>query len=115
DGKYFFPSSLGVDATTGKPVSTVGSTNGVTASMAGTNCTICVGNPDSTDPYRVGTPMLPPGKYVVEVVMPPGYEVYKEEDKNLLIGDNYIAPVTQQFGGLGGDIFILPDQASVAS
>ena len=81
DGKYFFPSSLGVDATTGKPVSTVGSTNGVTASMAGTNCTICVGNPDSTDPYRVGTPMLPPGKYVVEVVMPPGYEVYKEEDK----------------------------------
>ena len=45
--------------------------------------------------------MLPPGKYVVEVIMPPGYEVYKEEDKNLLIGDNYIAPVTQQFAGLG--------------
>ena len=59
--------------------------------------------------------MLPPGKYVVEVIMPPGYEVYKEEDKNLLIGDNFIAPVTQQFGGLGADIFILPDQASVAS
>ena len=85
------------------------------ASMAGTNCTICVANPDSTDKYRVGTPMLPPGKYVVEVIMPPGYEVYKEEDKNLLIGDNFIAPVTQQFAGLGGDIFILPDQASVAS
>ena len=47
--------------------------------------------------------------------MPPGYEVDKEEDKNLLIGDNFIAPVTQQFGGLGADIFILPDQASVAS
>ena len=93
----------------------MGSTNGVTASMAGTNCTICVANPDSTDKYRVGTPMLPPGKYVVEVIMPPGYEVYKEEDKNLLIGDNFIAPVTQQFGGLGTDIFILPDQASVAS
>ncbi len=59
--------------------------------------------------------MLPPGKYVVQVIMPPGYEVYKEEDKNLLIGDNYIAPVTQQFGGLGADIFIIPDQASVAS
>ena len=59
--------------------------------------------------------MLPPGKYVVEVIMPPGYEVYKEEDKNLLIGDNYIAPATVQFGGLGGDIFIIPDQASVAS
>jgi hypothetical protein len=59
--------------------------------------------------------MLPPGKYVVQVIMPPGYEVYKEEDKNLLIGDNFIAPVTQQFAGLGGDIFIIPDQASVAS
>ncbi len=115
DGKYFFPSSLGVDPSTGKPVSIVGSTNGTGASLAGTNCTVCVKNPDSTDPYRYGTPMLPPGKYVVEVIMPPGYEVYKEEDKNLLIGDNFIAPVTQQFGGLGTDIFILPDQASLAS
>ncbi len=115
DGKYSFPSVLGIDPKTGKQVSTVGSTNGVTASMSGTNCTVCVANPDSTDKYRFGTPMLPPGKYVVQVVMPPGYEVYKEEDKNLLIGDNYIAPVTQEFGGLGTDIFILPDQASVAS
>ena len=61
-----------------------------------------------------GTPMLPAGKYVVEVVVPPGYELVKEEDKNILIGDNFIAPVTQQFGGLG-NIFILPDQAEVAS
>ncbi len=44
--------------------------------------------------------MLPPGKYVVEVVVPPGYELVKEEDKNILLGDNYIAPVTQQFAGL---------------
>ena len=58
--------------------------------------------------------MLPAGKYVVEVVLPPGYELVKEEDKNILIGDNFIAPVTQEFGGLG-NIFILPDQASVAS
>jgi hypothetical protein len=124
DGRYFFPSSLGISPATGKPVTTMGSTNGVTSSMPGTNCTICVPNPtftttanglDAYDPYRSGTPMLPPGKYVVEVIMPPGYEVYKEEDKNLLIGDNYIAPVTQQFGGLGAYIFILPDQASVAS
>jgi hypothetical protein len=115
DGKYQFPSSLGINPATGKLVATIGSTNGVTATMAGTNCTVCVANPDSTDKYRYGTPMLPPGKYVVQVMMPPGYEVYKEEDKNLLIGDNYIAPVTQQFPGLGGSIFILPDQASVAS
>ena len=58
--------------------------------------------------------MLPAGKYVVEVVPPAGYEIVKEEDKNILIGDNFIAPVTQEFGGLG-NIFILPDQASVAA
>ena len=58
--------------------------------------------------------MLPAGKYVVEVVVPPGYELVKEEDKNILIGDNYIAPVSQEFAGLG-NIFILPDQAEVAA
>src|SRR5256884_6205956 len=48
------------------------------------------------------------------MIVPPGYELVKEEDKNILIGDNYIAPVTQQFGGLGS-IYILPDQASVSA
>ena len=82
--------------------------------MAATNCTVCVPNPDSSDPYRVGTAMLPAGKYVVEVVVPPGYELLKEEDKNILIGDNYIAPVTQQFGALG-NVFIIPDQAAIGA
>ena len=58
--------------------------------------------------------MLPAGKYVVEIVVPPGYELVKEEDKNILIGDNYIAPAVTQFGGLGS-IYILPDQAEVAA
>ena len=58
--------------------------------------------------------MLPAGKYVVQVVVPPGYELVKEEDKNILIGDNYIAPVTQQFAGLG-NVFIMPDQAEVSA
>ena len=61
-----------------------------------------------------GQPMLPAGKYVVEVVVPPGYELVKEEDKNILMGDSYIAPVTQEFGGLG-NIFIIPDQAQLAA
>jgi len=100
DGMYQFPSVTSLDTVSGKP--------------NGTNCTICVANPDSSDAYRAGTPMLPAGKYVVEVVVPPGYELVKEEDKNILIGDNYIAPPTQQFAGLG-NIFILPDQATVAS
>ena len=57
---------------------------------------------------------LPPGNYVVEVVTPPGYEIVKEEDKNILIGDTFDAPVTQQFGPLGS-IFILPDQATLGN
>ena len=56
--------------------------------------------------------VLPTGKYVVEVVPPRGYEIVKEEDKNILIGDNFIAPATSQFAGLA-DIFIVPDQATV--
>src|SRR6202030_1259106 len=83
----------------------------------------CIANPTSAtvapdapnyDPYRAGLPMLPSGKYVVEIVLPPGFELVKEEDKNILIGDNFIAPVTQEFGGLG-NIFILPDQAQIGS
>jgi len=100
DGMYQFPSVTSVGAN-GKP--------------NGTNCKICTANTAvaATDLYY-GLPQLPVGKYVVEVVVPPGFELVKEEDKNILIGDNYIAPVTQQFGGLG-NVFIIPDQASVAS
>ena len=100
DGMYSFPSATGFDPATGKP--------------SGTNCTACTSNTDTTDAYRVGAPMLPPGKYVVEVVVPPGYELVKEEDKNILIGDNYIAPAAVQIPGLGGAIYILPDQAMLA-
>ena len=71
-----------------------------------TNCTICTANPDD------GTPMLPAGKYVVEVVVPEGFELVKEEDKNILLGDAFTAPVTQQFADFGA-IFIMPDQAAV--
>jgi hypothetical protein len=101
DGFYEFPSVTQRDPVTGKPT--------------GTNCKTCVANTftDSADWYY-NVPMLPPGKYQVEVVVPPGYELVKEEDKNILIGDNYIAPPTEEFGSLGS-VFILPDQASVAS
>jgi len=99
DGQYQFPSVTSVDPTTGKP--------------SGTNCKICTANhaADPKDLYY-GLPMLPTGKYVVEVVVPAGYELVKEEDKNILIGDNFIAPVTQEFGALG-NVFILPDQAAI--
>src|SRR5262249_31699235 len=50
-----------------------------------------------------------------EVVVPPGYELVKEEDKNILIGDNYIAPSTVQFPNLGSAVYILPDQAALGA
>ncbi len=113
DGMYQFPSITALNPTTGQP--------------AATNCAICVTDPDSSDPFRYGgsalpvawapgkgAPMLPTGKYVVEVVVPPGYELVKEEDKNILIGDVYIAPATTQFGALAS-IFILPDQAQISA
>jgi uncharacterized repeat protein (TIGR01451 family) len=57
---------------------------------------------------------LPPGNYVVEAVTPPGYEVVKEEDKNILIGDVFDGPASPQFGPLAS-IFILPDQATLGN
>jgi hypothetical protein len=109
DGMYQFPSVTGLNPTTGKPT--------------GTSCHLsttlepwgCVTNPDTTDTYRRGSPMLPRGKYVVEVVVPPGYDLVKEEDKNILIGDTFIAPAAIQFPGLGSAIYIMPDQAQVAA
>jgi hypothetical protein len=118
DGMYAFPSVTSFSPTTGRPA-TSNCHMKTTAEPWG-----CVPNPTvatstnptdpNLDPYRSGLPMLPAGKYVVEMVVPPGYELVKEEDKNILIGDNYIAPVAQQFAGLG-NIFILPDQAELAA
>src|ERR1700724_2227389 len=87
------------------------------SSSAMTECTTGANNPnpDPSDPYRNGLPMLPPGKYVVEVVVPSGYELVKEEDKNILIGDNYIAPAVVQFPGLASAVYILPDQAQLSA
>ena len=67
-------------------------------------------------PGAIASPakILPAGKYVVESVVPPGYELVKEEDKNILIGDNWVASsvISPQFATIA-DIFIVPDQASI--
>ena len=107
DGMYQFPSVTSINPANGKP--------------AGTHLRDFVDRiqarplrePRTTILIMPVCPCCRLGKYVVEVVVPPGYELVKEEDKNILIGDNYIAPVTQQFAGLG-NIFILPDQAAIA-
>jgi hypothetical protein len=95
DGMYKFPSVISRDPITGKAMTT--------------NCLqgVCTFGAD-------GEPQLPAGTYVVEMIVPPGYELVKEEDKNILLGDTYDAPVTTQFAGFG-NIFIMPDQASVAA
>ena len=54
---------------------------------------------------------IPGGTYVVEVVVPDGYELVKEEDKNVLIGDSYIAPVVNE--PMFGVIAVMPDQAII--
>ncbi len=56
---------------------------------------------------------IPPGKYVVEVVPPPGYELIKEEDKNVDFGDAFeTAPVFMMLPG-GAPVAIMPDRAMV--
>lgn len=55
---------------------------------------------------------IPAGNYVIEVVLPPGYELVKEEDKNVFIGDAYVAPVSV-VTPVFGVVAVLPDQALI--
>jgi hypothetical protein len=105
DGLYLFPSAS---------CSVAGGTFTATVNgqAVGGTCGE-VANPNAGQPGSTPT-ILPPGKYVVEVVVPPGYELVKEEDKNILMGDNFVASsvISPQFSGIG-DIFIVPDQAAI--
>ena len=102
DGLYQFPS-----ATCSAAAGASFTVNGQTYTCA------TVVNPNAGQVASPAT-VLPQGKYVVEVVVPPGYELVKEEDKNILIGDAFIASavIAPQFVGLS-DIFIVADQASI--
>ena len=62
---------------------------------------------------------IPPGKYVVEVVPPTGYEVYKEQDMNVVFGDAFgsalgPAPVSVTLPN-GMLVLVVPDQAMIAA
>ncbi len=58
---------------------------------------------------------IEPGKYVVEVVPPAGYEIVKEEDINVGFGDVFeMAPAALLLPG-GAVAAILPDQAMVGT
>jgi len=109
DGLYQFPSATCM-------------TPGATFTLPGNTTTAyhcaTITNPAFGQSGAAGTgaapAILPPAKYVTEVIVPPNWELNKEEDLNLLIGDQYIAPAATQFGAAGlGNIFITPDQASI--
>lgn len=58
---------------------------------------------------------LAPGTYVVEVVLPPGFELYTEVDKNVDFGNPYeVPPVAMLLPG-GAAVMALPDLATVDS
>ncbi|HQR71125.1 MAG TPA: Ig-like domain-containing protein [Burkholderiaceae bacterium] len=109
NGMYKFPSIVAKSGTTKTLPTDDNWTVQLDPTTFKTNCTICTTNPVD------GTPMLPPGKYVVEVIVPPGYELVKEEDKNILLGDAVTAALPPQFPEGFGAIFIMPDQAAVNS
>jgi hypothetical protein len=106
DGRYHFPSQTCL---------TPGATFTVAGNLTAYHCAT-VANPAYGQTGALGAgalpAVLPPAKYVTEVVLPPGWQLVKEEDLNLLIGDQYIAPAVQQFIGLA-NIFIVPDQAAI--
>ncbi len=104
DGLYTFPSQACLTGT-----SFTATVNG--QPVAGTCGTVT--NPNA-GAIASAAKILLAGKYVVEAVLPPGYELVKEEDKNILIGDNWVASsvIAPQFSGIGA-IFIVPDQASI--
>ena len=56
---------------------------------------------------------IPAGEYVVEVVVPPGYELMKEEDINVTSGDGYASVFVPAPVGPAVPL-ILPDYAMVA-
>ena len=49
--------------------------------------------------YAFG-PDLPKGAYIVEVILPSGYELFKEEDKNVDFGDEYTPSLQANLGAL---------------
>lgn len=56
---------------------------------------------------------IPPGTYVVEVVPPPGFELVKEEDKNVDFGDVFATAPVDMMLPSGAMITVMPDAAMV--
>ncbi len=93
DGMYQFPSVTGIDPLTGKPTGD---------ELHDLHCTNLTLRSDRRHAHAADRQVRRRSGGSVRAI-----ELVKEEDKNILIGDNFIAPVTQEFGGLAGSVFIL--------
>jgi hypothetical protein len=114
DGLYEFPSATCLTSgTAGAPATFTLPGNTTTTYTCATVANIAFGQAGALG-AGAKPRVLPAAKYVTEVVLPTGWQLSKEEDLNLLIGDQYIAPTSPQFVGLGS-IFIVPDQAAIDS
>lgn len=56
---------------------------------------------------------LPSGTYIVESVPPRGYELVKEEDKNVELGDSYRPSALQRLPECVGDVHVVPAELSL--
>lgn len=56
---------------------------------------------------------VPPGQYIVEVAPPPGYEIVKEEDKNVDFGDAYTPSKLQLLPECVGEPHVVPPELSL--
>lgn len=56
---------------------------------------------------------LPPGNYTVEVVVPPGYEIVKEEDRNVDFGDTFTPAPQLLPPECTGSLHTVPDDFSL--
>ncbi len=65
------------------------------------------------DPNDPEDPPLTPGLYVVEASVPPGYEIVKEQDKNVDFGDEYVPSPLLLPPVCIGDTQVVPDYVSL--
>ena len=56
---------------------------------------------------------LQPGTYIVEANTPPGYELLKEEDKNVDFGDSHTPSALQLPPPCVGDLHLVPDELTL--
>jgi len=65
--------------------------------------------PGGIDSGSLETPSLPSGSYIVEAITPPGYELLKEEDRNVDFGDTYIPSQLLLPAECVGDLHTVPE------